>query len=435
MKNLKVVQIDYSNRSQRDWTKVEDRLNELIVDSRKHLPSDQQFRVQLVNINESKSKPEKLISWEAEPIRLISEKSGDFKNYVMVNRPWFYSTILPVAKDNQADIAIVHDNEYDWYKSSGGSSVQSAAAWYFGIRDGIGCIAIASDENEPRSVYKNSINVDEWIARFIHEMGHCYFKAIFNGRDITHELDYNQDNLLAVLKVMDIKKFLAALSVTIVNDSTVIEDKKPVLDVGTIQEQKNKEVLKEAKIVSRNPADMHLLLRERYDYCMREWDLRYKHLGTPYLTCTFRSKAAQDEAYANGFSNAQWGQSLHNYDPCYAFDIAFKTNKVNPDWTLSLFDKFNSIAREAGLVWGADWDNDGIVREPGEFDSPHWQLPMTWQDAKATRVPVMPPLPGTVVQPPEITREEAAKQIAQWEQSKIAKVLLLLANYFSKTNK
>ena len=51
------------------------------------------------------------------------------------------------------------------------------------------------------------------------------------------------------------------------------------------------------------------------------------------------------------------------------------------DWNdLEKFDKikdamFKAAAEQkVNLRWGADWDGDGIYREKGEYDSPHFEL-------------------------------------------------------------
>lgn len=51
------------------------------------------------------------------------------------------------------------------------------------------------------------------------------------------------------------------------------------------------------------------------------------------------------------------------------------------DWeTLSKFDAIGramfAAAKELGVAirWGADWDRDGVRREKGESDSPHFEL-------------------------------------------------------------
>jgi peptidoglycan L-alanyl-D-glutamate endopeptidase CwlK len=51
------------------------------------------------------------------------------------------------------------------------------------------------------------------------------------------------------------------------------------------------------------------------------------------------------------------------------------------DWkNLKDFDQLNSAmeaaakAENVNIRWGADWDEDGVPRERGEADSPHWEL-------------------------------------------------------------
>lgn len=51
------------------------------------------------------------------------------------------------------------------------------------------------------------------------------------------------------------------------------------------------------------------------------------------------------------------------------------------DWNdLKRFDKMASVMFKASaelripIRWGADWDNDGVFREKGETDSPHFEL-------------------------------------------------------------
>jgi peptidoglycan LD-endopeptidase CwlK len=44
------------------------------------------------------------------------------------------------------------------------------------------------------------------------------------------------------------------------------------------------------------------------------------------------------------------------------------------------FDQVNAAMQQAAselgvdIRWGADWDEDGVAREKGETDSPHWEL-------------------------------------------------------------
>jgi peptidoglycan L-alanyl-D-glutamate endopeptidase CwlK len=137
-------------------------------------------------------------------------------------------------------------------------------------------------------------------------------------------------------------------------------------------------------MVSRNPNDLHVPLRERLEIARVKFAEQYPTLPQPFLTCTHRSPDEQIKLVKEGKSKAQPGQSLHNYLPAFAFDIAFKDSKGNVVWDFNLFEKFAAITEALGLEWGGRW--------PGLVDGPHFQMPMTWQDAKAGRIPILPEL-------------------------------------------
>lgn len=44
-----------------------------------------------------------------------------------------------------------------------------------------------------------------------------------------------------------------------------------------------------------------------------------------------------------------------------------------------------AAADELGILlqWGADWDTDGEINEPGEWDYPHYQIPPGWRRSSA----------------------------------------------------
>lgn len=98
-----------------------------------------------------------------------------------------------------------------------------------------------------------------------------------------------------------------------------------------------------------------------------------------FITQTTRSCIDQMKAFNSGKSKARCGQSLHNYEPALAFDVAFTPNGRDLDWSKKLFAEFADICKSEGLEWGGDWK--------GFYDGPHFQLPMTWQDAKIGHVP------------------------------------------------
>jgi peptidoglycan L-alanyl-D-glutamate endopeptidase CwlK len=97
-----------------------------------------------------------------------------------------------------------------------------------------------------------------------------------------------------------------------------------------------------------------------------------------------RSVERQKQLYSQGRTapgkKVTWTLKSKHIDG-QAVDIA----PVNPDgsinWTnLKLFDEMAfamfRAANEVGvkIKWGADWDMDGVYRESGESDSPHFEL-------------------------------------------------------------
>jgi peptidoglycan LD-endopeptidase CwlK len=142
---------------------------------------------------------------------------------------------------------------------------------------------------------------------------------------------------------------------------------------------------------SRDPSLLEPQLRERWLFMQRKWADLYPGLPTPFLTCTHRGQEDQERAFREGRSKAHFGHSLHNFLPAYAFDIAFR-GPLGLDWTMNLFKLMADIGEPLGLEWGGRWKD--LV------DGPHFQLPMTWQQARDGLVPKLPLLPGSVPVPP-----------------------------------
>jgi peptidoglycan L-alanyl-D-glutamate endopeptidase CwlK len=140
---------------------------------------------------------------------------------------------------------------------------------------------------------------------------------------------------------------------------------------------------------SRSPRDLHPELAKRWALANDEFTKQYPELPQVFLTQTYRSDEDQAADYAKGrtkpgkvVTNARPGQSLHNYYPALAFDIAFKVgNEVH--WDISLFRQFAAIAKSLGLEWGGNWKHFK--------DNPHFQPPkFTWQMAKQGKEPQFP---------------------------------------------
>jgi len=137
---------------------------------------------------------------------------------------------------------------------------------------------------------------------------------------------------------------------------------------------------------SRSENDLHPVIREQFRQARAKYATTYPDLPQPFLTCVHRSNIEQDALYLLGrtqpckiVTHAKGGESLHNYLPSCAFDLAFKIGK-SVYWDQNLFQKFADIAVEFNLEWGGGWKNFK--------DSPHFQAPgYTWQDAKAGKEP------------------------------------------------
>jgi len=90
------------------------------------------------------------------------------------------------------------------------------------------------------------------------------------------------------------------------------------------------------------------------------------------VICGHRGKAAQEKAFADGFSKVQYPNSKHNSKPSLAVDLAPLTSgKI--DWGatglfIGLSYTMKSAAEELGIdiVWGGDWES---LR-----DFPHYEL-------------------------------------------------------------
>lgn len=100
-------------------------------------------------------------------------------------------------------------------------------------------------------------------------------------------------------------------------------------------------------------------------------------------TCFYRSPAAQWKAYQQGrFGNpgpvitncdGRSRLSNHNKFPSRAADIAIlEGGKVT--WREECYWPLGALARECDLIWGGDWNSNGIKDEKF-LDLPHVELP------------------------------------------------------------
>lgn len=99
-----------------------------------------------------------------------------------------------------------------------------------------------------------------------------------------------------------------------------------------------------------------------------------------------RTVARQNELYAKGRSTpgpiVTWTRnSNHFVNRKTGFGHAVDLVPYPVDWAdLKKFDAITSAMFRAAdqlntpIRWGADWDRDGVYRERGESDSPHFEL-------------------------------------------------------------
>lgn len=143
---------------------------------------------------------------------------------------------------------------------------------------------------------------------------------------------------------------------------------------------------------SRDPALLEPQLQRLWAWAEREWARRNPAGPRVFLTATHRGPVDQAKAYSEGKSRARFGESLHNFRPAFAFDVAFLKPDGSLDWNLETFRRFADLLKPHGLEWGGDW----AMR-----DGPHHQLPMTIADAADNRPPH---LPSVVANPPTTER-------------------------------
>lgn len=144
-----------------------------------------------------------------------------------------------------------------------------------------------------------------------------------------------------------------------------------------------------ARPSSRNAADLHPELARRWLLASRAYNTANAAGPQVFLTQTYRSPDDQAADYAKGrtapgkvVTNAKPGQSLHNYYPALAFDVAFKQGAALA-WDIALFSAFAVVAKGFGLTWGGDWKTFR--------DNPHFEPPnFDWRMANRGEAPQFP---------------------------------------------
>lgn len=143
---------------------------------------------------------------------------------------------------------------------------------------------------------------------------------------------------------------------------------------------------------SRDIKDLHHELARRWLVMLAEFKRLYPNDDQPFLTQTYRNQADQAADYAKGrtapgpvVTNAKFGQSLHNFYPALAFDVAFREADGGAEWNEAEYVKLAQIAHECGLGWGGDWHHSK--------DRPHFEPPnFTWEMAAAGTEPTFGPI-------------------------------------------
>jgi peptidoglycan L-alanyl-D-glutamate endopeptidase CwlK len=123
-------------------------------------------------------------------------------------------------------------------------------------------------------------------------------------------------------------------------------------------------------MASRDKKDLRPELVQAYERAADKYKVLYPNDPQPFITCTYRSFQEQNDLYIKvpKVTNAKGGQSPHNYNPSFAFDIAFITVENKVTWAGKYFKMFAELVKESSEVvsWGGDWINFK--------DAPHFEL-------------------------------------------------------------
>ena len=123
-------------------------------------------------------------------------------------------------------------------------------------------------------------------------------------------------------------------------------------------------------MASRDKKDLRPELVTAYDKACDKYKALYPNDPQPFITCTYRSGEEQNKLYNSKpkVTNAKAGQSPHNYNPSFAFDIGFIGADKKMDWNIKLFENFANCVKSSSdvTVWGGDWLKFK--------DAPHFEL-------------------------------------------------------------
>ena len=112
-------------------------------------------------------------------------------------------------------------------------------------------------------------------------------------------------------------------------------------------------------MASRDKNDLRIELIQAYEKAVIKYNELYPNDPKPFITCTYRSNEVQDLLFKKvpKVTNAKAGQSPHNYNPSFAFDIAFITVEKKVSWNAKYFKMFADCVKSSSdvTVWGGDW--------------------------------------------------------------------------------
>lgn len=121
-------------------------------------------------------------------------------------------------------------------------------------------------------------------------------------------------------------------------------------------------------MASRDKKDLRPELVQAYEKAVDEYKRLYPNDPQPFITCTYRSGEEQNKLYNQvpKVTNAKAGQSPHNYNPSFAFDIGFITVDNKMSWNSKYFKMFADCIKSDVVSWGGNFKS--LV------DMPHFEL-------------------------------------------------------------
>lgn len=131
-------------------------------------------------------------------------------------------------------------------------------------------------------------------------------------------------------------------------------------------------------MASRDKKDLRNELVNGYDLAIKRYKELYPNAPQPFITCTFRSNEEQNILFNKRpkVTNAKAGQSPHNFNPSFAFDIGFIGLDKKMDWSLKLFLNFANIITsiDSNIDWGGNFKN---LSDKPHFELKNWRTYLT----------------------------------------------------------